>query len=72
MSHDNSINAILFVTSRLAIPFLILSFFIHYLVQFLQKVKKAVRYVNITAGILLIVMGLLLLTNKLTLLMFTG
>jgi len=59
-------------SAGLAIPFLILSFFIHYLIQFLQRVKKAVRYVNITAGILLIVMGLLLLTNKLTLLMFTG
>lgn len=59
-------------SAGLAIPFLILSFFIHYLVQFLQRVKKTVRYVNITAGILLIVMGLLLLTNKLTLLMFTG
>ncbi len=59
-------------SAGLAIPFLILSFFIHSLVQFLQRAKKAVRYVNITAGILLIVMGLLLLTNKLTLLMFTG
>jgi len=59
-------------SAGLAIPFLILSFFIHSLVQFLQRVKKAVRVVNIAAGILLIVMGLLLLTNKLTLLMVTG
>jgi cytochrome c-type biogenesis protein len=59
-------------SAGLAIPFLVLSFFINYLVQFLQRVKKAVRVVNVTAGILLIVMGVLLLSNKLTLLMFTG
>jgi cytochrome c-type biogenesis protein len=58
-------------SAGLAIPFLILSFFINYLVQFLQRAKKAVRFVNVTAGILLICMGVLLLTNKLTLLMVT-
>ena len=59
-------------SAGLAIPFLVLSFFINSLVQFLQRVRKAVRVVNVAAGILLIVMGLLLLTNKLTLLMVTG
>ena len=58
-------------SAGLAIPFLILSFFINYLVQFLQRAKKAVRYVNMTAGILLIIMGILLLTDKLTLLVVT-
>ncbi len=59
-------------SAGLAIPFLILSFFINSLLQFLQRVKKAVRVVNIVAGILLMVMGLLLLTNKLSLLVTTG
>ena len=59
-------------SAGLAIPFLILSFFVNSLIQFLQKVKKAVRVVNIIAGILLIVMGLLLLTNKLGILATTG
>ncbi|MCP3954106.1 MAG: cytochrome c biogenesis protein CcdA [Desulfobacterales bacterium] len=59
-------------SAGLAIPFLVLSFFINYLIQFLQRVKKAIRVVNVTAGILLIAMGLLLLSNKLTFLMFTG
>ncbi len=59
-------------SAGLAIPFLVLSFFINTLLQFLQKTKKAVRVVNIIAGILLIVMGLLLLSNKLSLLIATG
>jgi len=58
-------------SAGLAIPFLILSFCINYLVQFLQRAKKAVRFVNITAGILLIAMGILLLTDKLTFLVVT-
>lgn len=59
-------------SAGLAIPFLVLSFCINSLMHFLQRVKKAVRVVNVTAGILLMVMGLLLLTNKMTLLMVGG
>ena len=59
-------------SAGLAIPFLVLSFFVNSLLQFLQRAKKAVRVVNIAAGILLIVMGLLLLTNKLGFLVATG
>jgi len=59
-------------SAGLAIPFLILSFFVNSLLQFLQRAKKAVRVVNIAAGILLIVMGLLLLTNKLGILVAAG
>ena len=59
-------------SAGLAIPFLTLSLFINYLLNFLQRAKKAVRVVNLTAGILLILMGLLLLTDKLGLLMAAG
>jgi len=59
-------------SAGLAIPFMILSFFINSLLKFLQRVKKAVRIVNITAGILLIAMGLLLLSNKLGFLAAVG
>ena len=59
-------------SAGLAIPFLSLSLFINSLVQFLQKAKKAIRFVNITAGLLLIAMGILLLTDKLMLLMYAG
>lgn len=49
----------------LAIPFLILSVFIHLVLAFIKRANKMIRYVNIAAGILLMVMGALLLSNKL-------
>ncbi len=52
-------------SAGLAIPFLILSIFINFLIIFIRRVTKYIPYINATAGILLIVMGLLLVTNKL-------
>jgi cytochrome c-type biogenesis protein len=49
----------------LAIPFLTLSVFINLLLVFVRKVTPVIRYLNIAAGILLIIIGLLLLTNRL-------
>ncbi len=54
----------------LALPFLVLSVGINYLLVFVRKTSKVLRYVNPIAGILLIVTGLLLATNKLVLLSF--
>lgn len=52
----------------LAMPFLIISVFIHFVLAFIRKANKVIKYVNVTAGILLMIMGGLLLTNKLYLL----
>lgn len=52
-------------SAGLAIPFLILSMFINLLLQFIKKAVKALKYLNPAAGILLIVMGLMLVFNKL-------
>ncbi|HDI61024.1 MAG TPA: cytochrome c biogenesis protein CcdA [Desulfobacteraceae bacterium] len=49
----------------LAIPFLTLSVFINLLLVFVRKAAPAIRYLNMAAGILLIFIGLLLLTNRL-------
>lgn len=49
----------------LAIPFLVLSAFAHLLVVFVRRAAKAVRALNLAAGLLLIAMGLLLLTDRL-------
>ena len=54
----------------LAVPFIIISVFINYLLTFMQKVSHWLRYVNTAAGILLILVGLILATNKLHL--FSG
>ena len=66
VSHGTSLLAIYSI--GLAIPFLIISIFINFLITFIQRVNKYIPYINAAAGILLIVMGLLLVTNKLYLL----
>ena len=49
----------------LALPFLLISVFINFVLAFIKKANKLIRYVNVAAGILLMVMGALLLANKL-------
>ena len=49
----------------LAIPFLVLSFFVHLVLAFVKRGAKVIRYINITAGALLIIVGILLITNQL-------
>ena len=52
-------------SSGLALPFIIISAFIHLLLIFIKKASRVLKYVNATAGILLIIVGVILLTNKL-------
>ncbi len=54
----------------LALPFIVLSVGINYLLTFIRKATKVLRYVNPVAGTLLIITGLLLMTNKLQQLSF--
>lgn len=51
----------------LAIPFLLLSIFIDSLLGFIKKASWSIKYINVTAGVLLLIMGLLLVTNRLNL-----
>ena len=55
-------------SAGLALPFLILSAAINYLLVFTRKANKVLRYANPVAGILLVLTGILLVTDKLTLL----
>lgn len=57
-------------SAGLALPFIVLSVGINYLLVIVRKTSKILRYVNPAAGILLIATGLLLVTNKLVLLSF--
>ena len=59
-------------SAGLAAPFIVMSIFISMLLAFIKKASKARRYVNAIAGILLILVGVLLLTNKLYLLNAPG
>lgn len=51
----------------LAIPFLVLSVFVSSLLGFIKKASWSIRYINITAGVLLLILGLLLVTDKMNL-----
>jgi len=55
-------------SAGLAFPFIVISVFIGFLLAFIKRASKAIRYVNAGAGILLILVGILLLTNRLFLL----
>ena len=54
-------------SAGLAIPFIVLSIFVNFLMTFIKKASRAMRYVNPMAGILLILVGISLVANKLTL-----
>jgi len=54
----------------LALPFIILSAGINYLLVFTRNATKVLRYANPVAGVLLVLTGILLVTDKLRLLSF--
>lgn len=51
-------------SSGLAIPFVVMSFFINAMLKFLKKATRALKYFNRIAGILLILVGLSLVFNQ--------
>jgi cytochrome c-type biogenesis protein len=53
-------------SAGLALPFILISCFINYLLKFLKKASRTLAYVHIVAGILLIFLGIALMTDKLT------
>jgi cytochrome c-type biogenesis protein len=57
-------------SAGLALPFVLLSVFINFLLIFIKKASKVLKYVNVVAGVMLIVVGLILVSNKLY--VFTG
>jgi cytochrome c-type biogenesis protein len=52
-------------SSGLAIPFILISIFINFLLIFIGKASKVLKYVNIAAGVVLIAVGFVLISNKL-------
>jgi len=49
----------------LAIPFIVISIFINFLLTFIKKASKFLKYVNMVAGVVLIVVGIILVSDKL-------
>ena len=54
--------------SGLAIPFILISIFINFLLAFIKRAARIMRYVNAIAGCLLILVGIFLLTRNLAIL----
>ncbi len=52
-------------SAGLALPFIVVSIFINFLLIFIKKASKVLKYVNVVAGVVLIVVGLILVSNKL-------
>lgn len=59
-------------SAGLALPFVLISLFIHYLLVFVKKATRLMPLFNTVAGAILIIVGALLLTDKLYLLTGTG
>jgi cytochrome c-type biogenesis protein len=59
-------------SAGLAIPFMIISVFVNYLLVFVKKATRFMKVFNVVAGSILILAGCLLLANKLYLLTGTG
>lgn len=55
-------------SAGLALPFILISFFVTRLVEIMKKAKKTLFYVNKVSGALLIILGVLLITDKFRLL----
>ena len=55
-------------SAGLAVPFILLSIFINFILIFIKKATGILRYINLIAGVLLITLGLLLFFDKLFLL----
>ena len=51
-------------SAGLALPFLILSLFVGVILTFIKKAARMLKYINIVAGSILVVVGILLITNK--------
>ncbi len=56
----------------LALPFILISVFIHLILNFVRKASGILKYVNPLAGILLIIMGFILIFDRLYLLTQIG
>ncbi len=51
-------------SAGMAIPFLIIAVFVNYMLRFLNRAKKSLKIINQLAGILLIVVGVLLMSDQ--------
>jgi cytochrome c-type biogenesis protein len=63
----NGIGLLSVYAAGLALPFLVLAIFVDSLLIIIKKASWSIRYINVAAGVLLLILGLLLVTDKLNL-----
>ena len=52
-------------SAGLAIPFMLISIFVHFILTLVRRGTRVMRYVNVVAGVLLVLVGVLLVADKL-------
>jgi cytochrome c-type biogenesis protein len=52
-------------STGLAMPFIIISIFINFILIFIKKASNVLKYVNVVAGVVLVAVGILLVSDKL-------
>jgi cytochrome c-type biogenesis protein len=62
------IRLLIIYSAGMALPFIVMAFFINSILVFLAKARRWMGYVNWVAGVLLILVGIGLMTNKLVIL----
>jgi cytochrome c-type biogenesis protein len=58
-----------FYSGGLALPFLLISVFIHLILNFVKKISRILKYIHFVAGIFLILLGLILIFDRLYLIL---
>lgn len=67
-SYTKGIYFMILYSISLSVPFIILSLFMDYFSIFLKKIEKYSKYIQFLSGLILIILGILLAFNKLSLL----
>src|SRR3989338_5455156 len=67
VSANNSFYLLIFYSIGLTLPFLITGLFVSRMQQFINKYERQLNYVNIVFGILLVILGIMVFTNTLSL-----
>ncbi len=53
-------------SAGMALPFIVMSIFINYMLIFIRKATQYIIYINISSGVLLIIIGIILLMDKMS------
>ena len=67
-SANQGISLLMVYSLGLGIPFLLAAFGINHFLEFFSRIKKYIRLIEVTSGVILVILGLMIFFNKLILL----